>query len=147
MKCDTGLSVSRWFRCGGTAARRRGGPSPEPHLRQLLVCRAPPFAEPAWGGEDERIAIHAELPGIKKEDVNVTWKDGVLKISGEKRGESEKKGRNYDQAERTAGAFQRALTLPSSVNFGEATASFKDGVLIIKMPKTEASKPHRMQIE
>ena len=59
----------------------------------------------------------------------------------------EKKGRNYDRVERTVGAFQRALTLPSSVSFEEATAWFKDGVLIIKMPKTEASKPHRLQIE
>ena len=97
--------------------------------------------------DDEQIAITAELPGIEKEDVTITLEDGVLEISGEKRGETEKKGRNFHLVERTFGAFHRALTLPSSVDFEKAKATFKEGVLRIEMPKTEASKPHRLEIK
>jgi HSP20 family protein len=98
--------------------------------------------------EDENgITISAELPGLKKEDVNVTVENGVLTISGEKKFESETKERNWHRMERRYGSFYRAITLPRGVNADGADVTFVDGVLTIALPKREDVKPKSLKIK
>ena len=98
--------------------------------------------------EDENlIVVRTELPGIAKEDVNVTLEDGVLTITGEKKTDRETKEKSYHLVERTFGAFQRSLSLPAGVDGDKADAHFENGVLTITVPKSEAAKPKRLQIK
>jgi len=86
---------------------------------------------------DDHIKITAELPGLDREDVNVNLVDDVLTISGEKKKEVEEEGENYYRTERTYGAFERAVRLPSEIDADEVDAVFEKGVLTITLPKTE----------
>jgi HSP20 family protein len=98
--------------------------------------------------EDENgITISAELPGLKKEDVNVTVENGVLTISGEKKFESETKEKNWHRMERRYGSFYRAVTLPRGVDADGADVTFQDGVLKIALPKREDVKPKTLKIK
>lgn len=96
--------------------------------------------------DDDAFTVTAELPGMKKEDVKIEFENGVLTVRGEKKAESEKKGRNYHIVERRYGAFHRAMSLPNTVNVEKATAEFEDGVLKVVLPKSEAAKPKELKI-
>lgn len=85
----------------------------------------------------DKFVVRADLPGVKKEDVNVEIQDNVLSISGERRSESEESRDDSFQTERTYGRFFRAFTLPENVDAGQSDATFKDGVLEIEF----ASRP------
>lgn len=98
--------------------------------------------------EDENhITVRTELPGIPKGDVQITLEDGVLTITGEKRSDRETKEKNYHVVERSFGSFQRSLTLPSGVEADKAKAAFDNGVLTITIPKAEAAKPRKLEIQ
>lgn len=90
--------------------------------------------------EGDNIIVKAEVPGIAKENLEVTFKDNILTISGEKKKEEKVENRNYFQMERTYGSFSRSVYLPTEVRSEDASATFKDGVLEIVIPKTEESK-------
>ncbi len=90
--------------------------------------------------------LHADLPGLKQDDVKITLHDRVLTVSGERKHEADKKDEKYHYMERTYGSFQRSFTLPSSINGAEIKAEYKDGVLNITLPKTEDSKPREIAI-
>lgn len=98
--------------------------------------------------EDEnKIVVRTELAGIPKEDVNITLEDGVLTITGEKKSDRQVDEKNYHLVERTFGSFHRTITLPSGVDGSKASASFENGVLMIEVPKAEAAKPRRLEIQ
>jgi HSP20 family protein len=78
---------------------------------------------------DGDMVIRAELPGMKRQDVDVSLKDGVLNISGERKQEEERKGENYLVKERRYGSFSRSMTLPEGVDESKVKASFKEGLL------------------
>ena len=90
--------------------------------------------------EGETIVVKAEVPGISKEDIEVTFKDNILSISGEKRKEEKVENKDYYHMERSYGSFSRNVYLPTEVKSEEASATFRDGVLEIRIPKTEESK-------
>ena len=92
--------------------------------------------------EDEKAYhIEVELPGMDQKDVEVSYSDGVLTISGEKKDEKEEKKKDYYRKERSFGAFRRMLPIPCAVDESKIQASFKKGVLSIDLPKTrEAQK-------
>lgn len=90
--------------------------------------------------------LTAELPGLKKEDVEITVVDGVLTFRGEKTKESAQEGSNYRISERHYGAFERSFTLPRSVNVDAIKADFKDGVLTVRFPKVEEAKGRQIKI-
>jgi len=94
----------------------------------------------------EAVIIQAELPGMKKDDIKLSIRDNTLQMSGEKRMEEEKGGDNYHRTERVYGSFLRTFTLPSMVDAGKIQAVYKDGVLHLTLPKTEASKPEEITI-
>ena len=95
---------------------------------------------------DESYLVHAELPGLSKDDINITLEDTILKLSGERRFEKDVEEEQYHRIERTYGTFTRAFSLPSRVDAGHVQASFKDGVLTITVPKMEEAKPHKIDI-
>ena len=78
---------------------------------------------------DGDMVIRAELPGMKREEVDVGFKDGLLTISGERKEEEERKGDNYLLKERRYGSFSRSMTLPEGVDESKTKASFKEGLL------------------
>ncbi len=96
--------------------------------------------------EDGDVVVKAELPGIKKEDIDVSVTDHTFRISCEKRREEKVKKKNYYWEERSFGSFVRSFQLPSEVETDKAKANFKDGVLEIRMPKTQQAKEKEKKI-
>ncbi len=96
--------------------------------------------------EEDAIVVKAELPGMKKEDISVELADGVLRISGEKKREEKVEKKNYYRIERSSGSFERRISLPVEIQSDKAKASFRDGVLEIKVPKTEEAKKKEKKI-
>jgi len=84
--------------------------------------------------------INLELPGVSLDDITIDIHDNNLTVQGEKRTEREEKGKTYFFSERTFGAFQRSFRLPPNAQADKITASFKDGILAIKVPKSGAER-------
>ena len=95
---------------------------------------------------EDSLVLRADLPGMTQEDVEIEVKDRTLTISGERRSESEEKKEGFHRVERAFGRFSRALALPDGVDAERIAASFDNGVLEVKIPKPEESKPHRIEI-
>jgi HSP20 family protein len=87
--------------------------------------------------------VRAELPGLKKENINVEIAEGELRISGERKEEIEKKEKNFYRTERSYGTFLRTIALPEGAKIENATATVKDGVLQVKMPVAKVEAPRR----
>jgi HSP20 family protein len=96
---------------------------------------------------DESYSITVELPGVKKDDVHVDLREGMLVVQGEKRCEREEKKERGRYLERTYGSFCRTFTLPNDADTDALKASFKDGVLTIQVPRSEESKPREIAIQ
>lgn len=90
--------------------------------------------------------VHADLPGLNKEDVNVEIEDEMLTIRGERKEEKEEKKEHYYRSERSYGSFYRAIPLPTEVKIENAKATFKDGVLEVTMPAATVAK-HARHVE
>lgn len=90
--------------------------------------------------DKDDVVIKAELPGLAKEDITVQVTDAVLTINGEKKREEEIQEGEYYSSERTYGAFSRAIDLPCDVKADQVKASFNQGVLEVRLPKTEEAK-------
>ncbi len=97
--------------------------------------------------EKDRYVVKAELPGLTAKDVNVTVVDGMLTIRGEKKQESEEKGKNFHRIERRYGNFQRVLALPTTVDAARTEANYKDGVLTVRLTKHEEAKPKAIEVK
>ena len=98
--------------------------------------------------EDGDIVVRAELPGVKQEDVDVTFHNGVLTISGERKAEEEKEGSGYYVRERRYGSFRRSMTLPQGTDESGISARFQDGVLEVRVTGAAAvQEPKRIQIQ
>ena len=90
--------------------------------------------------------IHAELPGMNKEDFNLEVKDGVLTLTGERKPEQPADGVEYRSVERVSGKFVRSFSLPKTVNHDGIMATYKDGILEIRVPKAEEAKPRQITV-
>jgi len=90
--------------------------------------------------EGDELVIKAEIPGMKKEEISIDFAGDVVTISGEKKSEERTERKDYYRVERSFGLFSRKLHLPVEIQVDKAKASFKDGVLEIRMPKSEAEK-------
>lgn len=95
----------------------------------------------------DSLVVKAELPGMKKEDIDISLHQGTLVISGERKTESEEQEGESSRSERFFGRFQRALELPKPVNPEQVTAIYKDGILTVKLAKTEESKPRQIAVK
>ncbi len=96
--------------------------------------------------EGDNIIIHASLPGVGPESIQVTIEDDVLTIRGETASERETKEGSYLMRERRSGSFHRSLRLPDSVDTEKAESSYEHGVLSITFPKQEAKKAKRIEV-
>ncbi len=98
--------------------------------------------------EDGDLLIRAELPGVRREDIEMTLHERVLTISGERRAEEQREGSSYYVRERRHGSFRRSLVLPHDVEEGKISARFEDGVLEVRVPGGAAERaPKRIQIQ
>ena len=96
---------------------------------------------------EERFEITVEVPGMKKEEIDIEVRDNVLTIKGERKLEKDGEKTNYHICERSYGSFQRAFTLPENVTTGNIEAMYEDGILRLGVPKTEPEKPKEIKIE
>ncbi|HEY2446519.1 MAG TPA: Hsp20/alpha crystallin family protein [Rhizomicrobium sp.] len=96
---------------------------------------------------DNEIEVTAELPGLERNDVDISVNDGVLVVRGEKKAETEKKDKNYHIAERTYGSFYRALQLPPGVDPSAIRATMSKGVLKITIPKPTHSETKKIEVK
>ena len=97
--------------------------------------------------DDNAYHFQMELPGLTKDDVKISFKDDVLLVSGEKKAEQKEDKKNYHYYERRFGKFQRAFRINSDVIVDKIDAIFKDGVLMIDLPKAEIAKPKEIEVK
>lgn len=125
---------------GRAASRRQNG-----EQETMTVAEWSPLVDIVE--DDKEYLITAELPGVKKEDVKVTVENGVLTISGERKFEKEEKGKKYHRVERAYGNFVRSFTLPDDADANKVNAEFKDGVLKVRVTKSESAKPKQIEVK
>lgn len=95
---------------------------------------------------DSEVVVKAELPGIKKEDIDVTIKENSVHIKAEKKEEKEEKTETVHRVERFYGKVERVVPLPAEIKPEEAKAEYKDGVLEIRIPKVKVTKEAKVQV-
>ena len=88
----------------------------------------------------DAVVVSAELPGMEQKDIGVELEDHVLTIKGEKHQEKEEKGEKLHRMERSWGAFSRSFRLPAAVEGGKVNATFKNGILVVTLPKAPTAK-------
>ena len=97
--------------------------------------------------DKDKYVVQAELPGMKREDIDVSLDGDTLTISGERKQEEEKKEGESYRSERFFGRFQRSVTLPMPIQANKIEAKYKDGVLAVTVPKSEEAKPKQIQVQ
>jgi HSP20 family protein len=95
---------------------------------------------------DSEVIVKAELPGLSAKDIDVAVDEDMLTIRGERKFSREAKEENYYRLERRYGAFERVIPLPSSIQKNKAKATFKEGVLEIRMPKAKGVEAKRVKV-
>ena len=124
------------------------------HLRRLFTPGTGNDESASWVPavdivEDENeYLVKADLPEVKKEDLSVTFEKGILTISGERKFEKETKDekKKYHRVERSYGKYSRSFQLPETVDAEQLTADFKDGVLVVHLPKHEEIEPKSIRV-
>ena len=97
--------------------------------------------------EGHDVVLKAELPGMKKEEIEVKLTEDMITLSGEKKKEEKIEKKNYHRLERSYGSFVRSFRLPAEVQTDQVKAQFKDGILEIRIPKTEEAKKKEKKVE
>jgi len=111
------------------------------------------FTESPWAPaldvleHENEVVVKAELPGIDQEDINLSIVDNTLTLSGEKKHETESNEEGHYRRERVFGSFQRSINLPAYVDADKVTATYKEGVLDIRLPKREEAKTKKIKIK
>jgi HSP20 family protein len=95
---------------------------------------------------DDAFILDAELPGMTKEDLELTLEEGVFTLSGERKFEGETAGKGYRHLERRFGSFSRSFTLPRDVASNKVVAAFENGLLTVTIPKAAQTKPRTIKI-
>lgn len=94
----------------------------------------------------DHITVKAEVPGMKREDIDISLHDSVLTLSGERKSEETGSDAQTYRSERFLGRFQRTVTLPTPVDGAKVKANYKDGILTVILPKTEEAKPKQIEV-
>ena len=97
--------------------------------------------------EHHDLVVRAELPGLSREDIEVTVENNTLILKGEKKFDAQVKEENYRRIERAYGTFHRSFTLPNTVDTSKVAADFKNGVLTVKLPFREEAKPRTINVD
>jgi HSP20 family protein len=117
-----------------------------PEISRMLPELEPPMSVDVYE-EGNHIIVKADLPGLSKDDIDITLTEQNITISGEKKKEEKVEKKDYYRFERSYGSFRRSIALPAEVKTDKAKASFKNGVLEIKVPKTEEAKKKGRKIK
>lgn len=94
---------------------------------------------------NDNVVAMVELPGMRKEDIEISLHDGMLTIGGERKAQKGE-GDNAARTERFTGKFRRSVTLPTRVDANKVSATYKDGILTVTLPKAEEAKPKQIQV-
>jgi len=100
-----------------------------------------------YENDKQEIVIKAEMPGLKREDIDLRVENNTLTLRGERKRESEVKEDHYHRVERAYGMFSRSFSLPSTVDAGKVSADYKDGVLTVVLPTREEARPRQIQVQ
>jgi HSP20 family protein len=95
---------------------------------------------------DHEVVLQAELPDLKRDDIKLTFENGVLTIQGERKLSDEVKRESYHRTERQHGTFSRSFTLPNTVDAARISASYKDGLLTVRLPQREEARPKQIAV-
>jgi len=95
--------------------------------------------------DNDNLTAVAELPGMQKEDIEISLHDGTLSIAGERRSQS-RNGERAERSERYVGSFRRSISLPARVDAQKVSATYRDGILTVTLPKAEEAKPKRINV-
>lgn len=96
---------------------------------------------------DHEIVLKAELPDMKREDIDITVDNGTLTIKGEKKLAGEVREEQFHRIERRYGLFSRTFSLPPTIDAGKVAAEYRDGVLTVKLPMREEAKPRQIKVD
>jgi len=124
-----------------------------PFRRSNLTGEEENITVPEWAPlvdiaeDDKEYLLKVELPEVHKDDVKVTVESGTLTISGERKSETEQKGRKFHRVERYYGRFERTFSIPDDAEAGNVKAEFKDGVLRVHLAKSEKARPKQIEVK
>ncbi len=96
--------------------------------------------------DKDNLVLEADLPGLNREDFDISVENNVITLRGERKFEKKVEGDNYHRVERTYGSFARSFTLPQSVTADGATANFENGILRVNLPKREETKARKIEV-
>ena len=96
--------------------------------------------------DNHEFVVKAELPQVRREDINLTFENNVLTIRGERKFDEEVRRDSYHRIERQYGAFSRSFSVPATIDAGRISASFKDGVLTVRLPQRDEMKPKQITV-
>lgn len=96
--------------------------------------------------DKDRLVVKVELPGMKKDEIEISLHDGTLTVSGERKAEHQEKEGQTFRSERYFGKFQRSVTLPTAVDPGKVKATYTDGILTVDLAKAEEAKPKHIEV-
>lgn len=122
-------------------------------IRRPLIWWRVPAAELGWtpGVEvyekDDKFVVRAELPGMKKEELDISVLGDTLTIKGERKAKSEVKDEDYYRCELCYGKFSRSVALPGAVEAGKVEANYENGILEVTLPKAEEAKPKKVEVK
>lgn len=144
------MSLIRWDPLDDLASLRE---STDRLFEELFARRPRLFAPTIWQPAVEiyetmgEVVLRAELPGIDPKDVDITTTDETLTIKGETQSEQEEKGSDYFRRELRYGRFLRTVRLPAEVEAEKAKASYRNGILEVRIPKAERAKPKTVKVQ
>jgi HSP20 family protein len=116
---------------GGVTETFLGGPFPPANVRS----------------DENRTLVTAEVPGVDSDELDISVENGVLSIAGQRSPETVEEGERYRRHERGHGAFNRKIQLPYAVDSDGVEANYEDGILRIELPREEASKPRKIEVQ
>lgn len=100
-----------------------------------------------YENDRHELVLRAELPGLRREDIDVTVEHNVLTLRGERRRDEQVKDTQYHRGERIYGSFSRSFTLPATVDGQQVRAEYRDGMLTVRLPLREEARPRQIQVE
>ncbi len=98
-----------------------------------------------YQNNDNVVAV-VEIPGMRKEDIDISLHDGMLTITGERQATASSESDNAERTERFTGKFRRSISLPTRVDASKVSASYKEGILTVTLPKAEEAKPKKVEV-
>ena len=135
----------------GSMDERQRGPQLALRVAVLVRSRTPRTAFSAWSpaldlyqNSDNVVAV-VELPGMRREDIEISLHDGTLTIGGERKRETSN-GEKAERTERYIGKFRRSITLPTRVDANKVSATYRDGILTVTLPKATEAKPKQIPV-